>query len=799
MKISKNTYLLISLLFFVTACQDEELLPANKPAAVGDEIIFGVRGGFENSDPKSRTVYTGEMYEYEGKTFERIDWVSGTDIIEVYSPDAKAPGTSDSNNSHFKIGTTDATTGLAALLRLEEAGSSLQWQGDGDHTFYALYPSTRMFDSEDSEGNLVTVDMGMNLTKTTLNGVVPNFQNPTEIVTTSTGYEAKPDMRYAYMAAKTTANRANGNEVKLTFVPFVTAVEIELLNPEDGEDLQIGEIQISTSDETAIAGAFQAQLSGWDGTGYPDCTKLDEPAPSTTIQISTRWYNPTSKLEEPIKLTTNQTLKFTVFLLPTQDLSNLVIKYSATGAEEYISKTLDFTTTEKKLLPAHLKTRIKELKLPNKEFEVDASNWMSQLPQATSMRKLSLPGTGGSFSYKYSGTDTDYYQQQTLNLEEQWKLGIRAFEVIVDRPSSASTTLGNEYVKCNKKSMEVTFNDVMKELTNWVSVTYPNECAVVILTYQPEGNDPSRNADSFAESLNTWYSSFANKNVLKKYTPDLTLGEAKGYVMVLVRLNQKDEKDGGTFAGASTALSGTPFVLIDGCGTAKDRWGARGYKVNDTNFPDISNSYSGNNIIETFMEDNYLFSTTDGNYTTSYTSGDYTITRAAADNPLALSFGFQTNDPNIICWYQEWARVVATPYMQPAVSGWHTSTPKCFWFESYFEKLNNATLTYDMAVSGGYSDHIFINSLCGYLTTEKYGDSTIPSMGYAYGGSGGDIKGLAEKITPAFYTHVLNRSKENTTGPTGIVMMDYLSKDPNEGGAYLLPGLIIANNFKHNK
>ena len=288
---------------------------------------------------------------------------------------------------------------------------------------------------------------------------------------------------------------------------------------------------------------------------------------------------------------------------------------------------------------------------------------------------------------------------------------------------------------------------------------------------------------------------------MKKYTPDLTLGEAKGHVMVLVRLNQKDEKEGdwynssiqtgvNNYNTAVNTLANTPFVLINGCGTAKDRWGARGYKVNDTNFPDISNSYSDYEMIETFMEDGYLFSTTDGNYTTSYKSGDYTITRAAADTPSALNFEFQTNDTSIKCWYQEWARVVDTP---------QTYNNSFYWFESYNEKLNNATLTYDMAVSDSYSNYIFVNSLCGYLVTSDFTDSLTPSTGYTYGGSGGDIKGLADKITPAFYTHVLNRSKENTTGPTGIVLMDYLRSDENAGGANLLPGLIIANNFKHNK
>ena len=41
---------------------------------------------------------------------------------------------------------------------------------------------------------------------------------------------------------------------------------------------------------------------------------------------------------------------------------------------------------------------------------------------------------------------------------------------------------------------------------------------------------------------------------------------------------------------------------------------------------------------------------------------------------------------------------------------------------------------------------------------------------------------------------------EQTTGPTGVVMMDYVNNAPAENveydGSYYLPGVIIANNFK---
>ena len=60
----------------------------------------------------------------------------------------------------------------------------------------------------------------------------------------------------------------------------------------------------------------------------------------------------------------------------------------------------------------------------------------------------------------------------------------------------------------------------------------------------------------------------------------------------------------------------------------------------------------------------------------------------------------------------------------------------------------------------------------------------------------GNIKGLADKINPDFYSYVLTTGMSDKPGPTGIVMMDYVTNNVNAGGAYLLPSVIIANNLK---
>jgi hypothetical protein len=106
--------------------------------------------------------------------------------------------------------------------------------------------------------------------------------------------------------------------------------------------------------------------------------------------------NDAGTMSLPITLNEGKSLKFTVFLLPNQNIEDLCIKVSGTGAEAYVGKTL--TGTE---IPAGLKTRITKVKVPaiaestTNPFQ-DASNWMKDLKDGVSFRRLSLPGTGGS-------------------------------------------------------------------------------------------------------------------------------------------------------------------------------------------------------------------------------------------------------------------------------------------------------------------------------------------------------------------------------------------------------------------
>ena len=792
----KKIYILSALLcasvFSLTGCVEENF-EKPVPAHDGDEIVFGARAGFEGAGPETKTVYSGETYELNGKKFERIDWLDGQDEIQIYCTEAGGPNPSNYTINHLQD--HDTQKDYAYLTKKGE--SSLSWNGDDVHHFYAMYPAQSLFEHMET-----TLHQGIRMDGTTLNGIVPAAQ-PATVTQNGLDWVAAPDMKYAYMAAKSTATKDAGS-VSLSFVPIVTAVQIQMVLSSDSiEPISIAEIVVAGD---GISGAFTADLSetGWpEGQTYPTCTNVG--AGNGAITIST-WID-----NKPITIEAGGSLTFTVFLRPGADYKNLKVSYSPTGAG-LVGKTMGSDSNPVNI-PRNLKTVINGFNLPaaKKQEEiitVDASKWMSQLAPETRLNKLSIPGTGGSFSYNYNSSNPGYYKQQTLTLDQQWAAGIRAFEIVSERPSSASTSLGTENVKCNKVSMGVTVKAVLEDLLEKVAVVPageqgPTECAVLILTYQPEGSGRARNASSYASSLKAMYDELdgTQKSQIIQYTPDLTLDQAKGKVMIFCRLTQKDENDNGSFSAATTTLAGTNITLIDGCGTGKDRWGSRGYKVNGNVAYDAANTGDSNKSVDYYLKQT-------GNAFSGFSWPNWDLVKKPVAENGDLNFAFKTNYTEVTCWYQEWARVV--PASLIGSNGWYQingasvfgsqASEHTRWYESYNEKVAAAEKTFEMAISDNYPSYVFINSLCGYLVDASIESSYTIFTGSNTGGIAGNIKALADKLNPEFYQYVLEAGMEQTTGPTGIVMMDYVTNAPATGvdydGSYLLPGVIISNNFK---
>lgn len=842
-KIFRLSALFCAMTLLVTSCSKDETLteqPIIDPTLAGSEIQFGARAGIENADD-SRTVYGPQYTVTENgttTTYQRIDWVDDVDMVEIMCAEA-----GNGPRAHYLVkNQKDATTQNDYGYLAKTTPNALQW-GDGPHTFYAMYPSSETLVNTEKAYVYINED------DKTMHGLIPNEQHsPTmkaynadknEVSLDAEGisyYEAMPDMRYAYMVAKTAVENPT-TSVSFTFKPVVTAVRFSLKLPTgtDVIDKYVSAVQVSGP---GIAGQFTADLGNWTKT-YPDIS-----TPTTDEQSIKMVF------DEPVLLKAGQSIYFTMFLHPGADIdaSTLTLSFSQTGGD-WKSKKIG-TAAKAVVIPALKKSSLTGIQLPAEKVALNEYiNWMYQIDDNTPVKGLSLPGTGGSFS----ASGADGYKQQTLpylvsteTQTSQWDLGIRAFEIVCDRPRYGTTSLGSEYVKCNGESVGVQVYTVITDLIKKVQSIVdnddnPTETAMVIITYQPEGKVDGvtprhRNAQLFTQSLATMLTAGTAANYqltqdeinkLVVYSPTLTLGNARGKVMIVARVNQQDETEAGdgtawdtAFGNAKSALGDKPALLVNGCGTSKDRWGARGYKVNGNDAWHQPKEFvvTGDNASNYSVE--YYQIATANNSTTFPDWGAVTV----PDENTELKFNFGTNYDNFDIVYQEWSRVVDKDHLETTGDFYQTvnqvylgSSGGFFgigatnynryvrWYPSFEEKLSNATRIFNQAIADTSGAHVYINSLCGYLvdaSDEKYISSLAPytaassyTAGYV-GGAAGNIKALADKINPLFGAHVRGAiTGDEGTGPTGVIMMDFVSDQASDGASYYLPGLIISNNI----
>lgn len=832
----KNTFITIitsGLCLGLVGCVEENL-EIKLPIPKGDEVFFGARAGIENADGITKTTYAGNgdilesFRDKTGKDFESIAWDYSEDKIQIYCPQSPI------EYSHYKV--IEGDSGYSYLQRTGDA--SIQWKNDTDkHDFYAMYPSNEMFEGEGDA--VVTLKKGVQMDRTSLTGTIPILQTPKEIKTTelngNTCYIAVPNMDFAYMAAKTTGvtkykdNQQQG--VSLTFVPIVTAVQIELTmnSSQMIKDVNIGEIYI---DGSGIAGDFKADLAQWENEKtYPPCSMVGSGA--NRITISTWVEKDGSRV--PLTLKSGESLILTVFLNPgAGKIDDLKVTISALGGTG-LGKILSGLS-----LAPHIKTVIKDLELPKTGIEIENSKWIELMPDEISLKALSIPGTGNSFS---EAAD-EGFQSQKLKFADQWKLGIRAFEITTDRPSSATALFEDEYVKCNRESLGVQVKTVFNDIKQLLSQN-PKEFALVILNYQSEDENPARDVTEYAKAVASFYDSYTKKykdevnnqtaEIFKLYSPDLTLDDVRGKIMLVMRTNQEDEDSRSAFEGVKEAIGNRNIIAVDGCGSAKDKWRRRGYRIGES----IENSLPALNIWDTdgndaisegkLIEDYMVGTSSNRNGTVTWKNNNWNhIIFPEEDYAGDFSYNCTTgeSDETFKVWFQEWARVSPEPtnnqnftqYYVGNCSGLMVTTTYYFtrWAGSYNEKLRHAQKAFQTSISGGLIGednvpHVFINSLCGYFIDNEDKNSFTPwydnpddhaahvfgsGLDWPSGGMSGNIAALATKINNDFYNYVLNSGYEQATGPTGVVMIDMVSNDPADGGSYYLPGVIIGNNFK---
>lgn len=811
----KKIYSIVGFILasFFTACQDEDIVKEQEqPVKPGDEIIFNAVSGYNIDARSSRTVYSGATYTDEtGKTYERIEWEAGRDIIGVYCENANNVQYADYRITALDVesNTSSNETHYAILGRNDQDGG-LHW-GTGNHEFFAIYPSPTIPDQNGSSTSLVG---RVKLEGNVLSGYVPTTQTPIEIVdgkevtNTSNGSTttlrtatkwAKPDMRYSYMIARAEATPDQGS-VDLVFKPISTALEIDInTGNAQNQSLTITSVTIQSKTGKPITGYFTCPIKE-DGTPDTENIELSNTSSSLTIQLGATG----------IALTKEQTLRVTALLLPTA-VSEGDLRLTISGDSNFGGDQTGTLTSV--YLEAHKKHYIANL--PLKSTPVVGNNWISRLDDNIYLGGLSIPGAANAFSSAYTGTNSQYYRTQSQQFEALWNMGVRCFELVCDRTSgnSAVTNLGNASLRCNNvelgKNVAGAIDDIITKLNNEES---KNEFAMVILTYQPTGNrNAARDPEAFMTALNNYYKNkFPNENTgnndqLIVYSPGLRVDQARGKLMIIARPSQEGE-DRET-AVSNAKLDDLDILTVKGWGSLMDKWSKRGYGTKifmggDSNGhrEDNRTAYSELRAMEEWIYGNNF---TQSGYSESYHPYPMTSRITDSNDPRPtkgeIDYTYETDKGGIAVWAQEWRRVIDLDDNKENDNGTQQITHRIgsanrdyMFFESYAEKKADILATYNKAISDESRSMVYFNSLDGfYMLTDNY-----VSYGPYWVGNMGNIQDYALDINEWFYNTALSKAEANGTGTMGVIIMDYIGENLGDINGELLPKAIYNNNFK---
>lgn len=761
-----NFSLLSAAVLVMSGCTDDEF-KQNNNIPKGNGIVFGANASY-NGGPQTRTEYGDYVTDADGKKSQEIKWLS-TDHVDIYSPTSPTL-------KKVEYGITNVNESQAYLLAL---GDGLQWdRTSSTQSFYAIYPSKESMTNE-AVKEVVSFDNGV------LKGYVPVNQQHTITKGGTTGWTAKPNMDYMYMAAvqkdyTIPADDAQDDGVSLHFVPLTTTLELTIEGPTDAP---IASINVFANNGENIAGYFSCDLTKVGTTSDINNDLNCDYEQSATVRdmISISGYYDDNGTQKPLELAAGESITFNVFLLPHTDLTNISVRVAGFNTA---SKTMSLAGVT---LHPHQKTCVK-LKAPQIAKD-GVNNWITGMDEKVLISQLSIPGTANSFSSNYSGTDAEYYKAQTATFEQQWNAGIRCFELRC--PNSDGNSLDGVQLQCNREDLGITFGQAVDMI--WEKVKNTGEFAMIMPAFESNAGRDWRVTD-FANDLNQFFTDHSDYKYVT-YGRELTVGDARGSLMFIARITS--EEDGGL-----TLPTPGQGVFIDQWGSLKDNWARRGYPVDNwANKDDWWTQAMEGQIMHRNSMD-YVPTTIPVKGAVNYI---HNTTRAGGTTGTA--------------YIQDWARVVKESqnyklYEHHQGPGWPESyTQYVYWKESLKEKQDDIWNTFELAIEDNNNQQgstFYINCLDGYFVdasvplsykpyiegySESYRDGTFdyPTFNYGNGGVAGNIDAFARDINNWFYNEILKYGVSNIYGPMNIVILDRVYE---EGGGSYLPSVIINNNYR---
>lgn len=538
-------YLGLALAACLSSCSEDNLDNGKvvNPVQTGDEILFGsTLSGDANVVEK--TGQTRTVYGDRTSTGVPVYWeADGSDEIAIFCLQASQPA---NHLVHYKVAPDEADHATAAsVTKVNTAEAGLQWgDRDTEHRFYAFYPASAVKGSaEENQTGQITANIPVTQqvqewrpVEATAPGAIQNKKT----------YFGLPNMDYAYMYAYnavTPSQVADGEFINLQFHNLVTVLDITVQGPKSGNTpATITNINVDAieGEQPILTGDFTCNIrnteTGVIGTCDPIGSFNEERG-----RISIPCYD--KKTGKFIQLQPGELLNVKAYIIP-QDGDNTVTKRTLRVTVSLLNGAPCRKTLQQADITPH---KINRVILP--ELEVGGTNyWMSSLDPNIYVSELSLPGSKMSYLTSANGADIVY---QNATIEQQLMDGVRAFIFHTQRMSN-----GELRISVNGSALSTTLKGALAKIAEFLkdaeSKGKERETAFVMVTYSGGGWGSGSQKDwmeSLQTTVNECASDYDTYRIFdKEMTPDVTLGDVAGKIILKANYNTDD-----MIAGVGTA------------------------------------------------------------------------------------------------------------------------------------------------------------------------------------------------------------------------------------------------------
>ena len=588
----------------LTSCKENEIDPKN--AGEGKKISFSV------AEADTRTAYDTENRL-------QINWTEG-DKVRIFCDEAE-----DVKKADYTVAQISKNSGK--LVKNEDG---LAWGGDDlVHNFYAVYPADDKVVAGIENGK-ISINANLNQMCTLETGTDGEYKKDESGI-----YITTPDMTNAVMVANLSTKPVDN--VELSFKPIMTTLEVVVRGKTadiDTENIGTEVTGISINMDASAYGASSKQFIYDINAGDIVRGELN-----STVQFFVGIKNKKDG-SNSLHLGTNESVKLTAFLPPVAVNGNhkIQIRVHATGSTE-LAATVGGTMKDGSVIEIAQSSK-RKITLPwIKSVNLSNNNWITPLDTSIYVSQMSIPGSHDAATGETMATAIgDWFAAtQELTLNKQWELGVRAFDLrpAIYNPLLSSTNELWLYHGSTRVSISwaTAMNTIKAQLAS-----NPGEFAIVLFRHENESAIGKNNDDT---DFNTYMTNYINQNKdwIVDWEPDLTIGKARGKIILISRF--EGSWDYGCFTGWGHGQEGVTTTLRNSTGTKVATMYVQDYYNPSTTAAKWSSIQTYLDIAKTFHTDKSKVNNWMINHCSGYagtTSSSAYRNNAAYQNPRLIDY-----------------------------------------------------------------------------------------------------------------------------------------------------------------